>query len=133
MCFFWLFFHNLLPTQSRLHRILRTVDDPSCVHCDSGDNDHAWNHTFTSCEHTASIMDWLLTKLNTLPIDNVNIETALWLQFPPPITDSDLLCAIWLVGEALAYTWARRKNREDISSATLHAILSYKAYHTVSI
>ena len=70
-----------------------------------------------------------MTKLNALPIDNVSIETALWLQFPPPITETDLLCATWLVGESLAYTWARRKNREDVSSASLHAILSTKAFH----
>ena len=67
-----------------------------------------------------------MTKLNALPIDNVSIETALWLQFPPPITETDLLCATWLVGESLAYTWARRKNREDVSSASL---LSTKAFH----
>ena len=74
-------------------------------------------------------MDWLLTKLSALPIDYISIETAIWLQFPPPITETDLLCATWLVGESLAYTWARRKNREDVSSASLHAILSTKAFH----
>ena len=56
-------------------------------------------------------------------------HTALWLQFPPPITETDLLCAVWLVGESLTYVWARRKNREELSLNSLKLILKTKAVH----
>ena len=133
--FLWLYFHNLLPTQARLHRILRSVDCPSCTHCDSGEIDHIWNHTFISCLFSKHIVDWLVLKINLLPALNVNLDMALLLQFPPPITEIDLLCATWLTGETLAYIWARRKNREEISIAALLAILQIKAVrlsHTVN-
>ena len=127
--FLWLYFHNLLPTQARLHRILRTVESPSCTHCDSGEIDHTWNHTFRSCSYSKHIIDWMLTRINKLPELNVNLDTALWLQFPPPITETDLLCATWLLGESLSYIWARRKNRGEVSIESLLAIIQVKAIH----
>ena len=125
----WLFFHNLLPSQSRLHRILRAVEDPCCLHCDMGEEDHTWFHTFSSCTHAIHVIDWMTATLNTLAIQRVDKHTALWLQFPPPITETDLLCAVWLVGESLTYVWARRKNREELSLNSLKLILKTKAVH----
>ena len=89
----WLYFHNLLPTQSRLHRILRTVDSPSCLQCDSGEPDLTWTHTFLTCSYSIHIFHWMLERINDVfPID-FDLEMALWLQFPPPIAEDDLLCA----------------------------------------
>jgi len=127
--FLWLYFHNLLPTQARLHRILRAVDNPSCTHCVSGEPDQILNHTFSSCLYSKHIVDWMVTKINRMPALNVNLESALWLQFPPPITEIDLLCATWIVGESLSYIWARRKNREEVSIESLLAIIQVKAIH----
>ena len=125
---FWKFFHNLIPTKSRLHRITRTTPDPICTHCDTGAVDHAWNHTFLTCPTTKPIMDWLVEILKLVPIPEVNIEMALWIQFPPLIPEHDLLSAVWLVGETLTYSWARRKNREAVSIHSLRAILQEKAH-----
>ena len=41
--------------------------------------------------------------------------------------DAELLPAVWLVGEALTYAWARRKNRENIGIRALNAILTINA------
>ena len=127
--FLWKYCHNLLPTQSRLSRITRTVENPACIHCDTGEEDHAWYHTFASCSASKPIIDWLLETLNSIPIQFDSIEEVLWLQFSPLIYDIDLLTAIWLVGETLAYTWARRKNRENINIPAHTAILRIKASH----
>ena len=124
---FWKFFHYLLPTQSRLNRITRTVNDPCCIHCDSGEPDHAWYHTFKSCSASKPLMDWLLVRINLIPIQCDSIDEALWLQFTPAICEIDLLSAVWLVGETLAYTWARRQNRENMDTQTLTAMLKIKA------
>merc|ERR1712105_421216 len=126
---FWLFFHNLLPTQARPHRIIRSADSPACSHCNTGEIDHAWYHSLSSCAHTSHVIGWMIQKINTLPIQPVDINTALWLQFPPPITENDLLCAVWMVGETVTYSWAKRKNREDIIVESLQAILLSKALH----
>ena len=115
----WKFFHNLLPTQSRLHRITRTTPTPVCKNCDTGAEDHAWYHTFLSCPATKTIMDWLVETLQRIPIQDASIEMAIWLQFTPPIPENDLLCAVWLVGETLTYSWARRRNREALSIPSL--------------
>ena len=125
----WKFFHNLLPTQSRLHRITRTTPTSACVNCDTGAEDHAWYHTFVSCPATKTIMDWLVETLEQIPIQDVSIEMALFLQFPPPIPENDLLCAVWLVGETLTYSWARRRNREAPSILSLTVSLRTKALH----
>ena len=127
--FLWLYFHNLLPTQARLHRILRTIENPNCTHCDSDEIDHIWNHTFITCSYSKHIVDWMLSRINRLQTLNVNLDAALLLQFPLPITEIDLLCATWLVAETLAYIWARRKNRGEVSIASLLAILKIKAVH----
>ena len=71
----------------------------------------------------------MLERVNdVLPMD-INLEMALWLQFPPPIAEDDLLCATWLVAETLTYVWSRRKNRGNVSTASLLAILQIKAIH----
>ena len=72
-------------------------------------------------------MDWMVEKNNTLPIQQTDVTTALWLQFPPPITETDLLCAVWIVGETVTYSWAKRKNREELSVTSVQAILQTKA------
>ena len=125
----WKFFHDLLPTQSRLHRITRTTPDPTCIYCDTGDEDHAWSHTFHSCPSSKPVMDWLVETLTLVPIPEVTIESALWLQFSPLTPENDLLAAVWLVGEAMTYSWSRRRNREVSSIPSLIAILRTKAFH----
>ena len=125
---FWKLYHNLLPTQFRLSRITRTTDSPTCVKCDTGEDDQAWTHTFLSCPATKPIMDWLVVILERLLIEDVSLPMALWLQFPPIIEECDLLAAVWLVGETISYTWARRRNREVISIPTLTALLSIQAH-----
>ena len=75
------------------------------------------------------MVERVTATLNTLPISPVDTNTALWLQFPPPISDTDLLCAVWIIGETLTYVWARRKNREEVYIASLKQILLDKALH----
>ena len=123
----WKFLHNLLPTQSRLHRLNRMAPDPICINCDTGEVDHAWHHTFTICPAMKPVRDWLSEKLNSLQIYYENIEKALWMQFPLASADTDVLPAVWIIGEALTYAWARRKNRENIDIQTLKAILLINA------
>ena len=71
----------------------------------------------------------MVDTINALPIDQVDINKALWLQFSPLITETDLLCAVWIVGETITYSWAKRKNKEILSIASLKAILQSKALH----
>ena len=105
-------------------------DDLPCIHCDTGEADDAWYHTFKSCSASKPLMDWILVQLNLIPsIYCDSIVEALWLQFIPGICEIDLLSAVWLVGETLAYTWARRKNREHPDIHTLTAMLKIKASH----
>ena len=125
--FYWKFFHNLLPTQSRLHRITRTTATPLCIQCDTGEVDHAWYHTFTTCPVLKPTIDWILEKLNRLQIYFDSVEGALWLQFPLAASDAETLPAVWLVGESLAYAWARRRNREAIDVRALNASLMTNA------
>ena len=126
---FWKFFHNLLPTQSRLHRITRSTPNPSCNKCDTGAIDHAWYHTFLSCPLSKTIMDWLVETLTLIPLPDASIATAIWRQFSLLTPENDLIAAVWLVGEAMTYSWARRKNREAASIPSLIAILRVKAFH----
>jgi hypothetical protein len=90
-----------------------------CLNCDTGAEDHAWHHTFISCSANKTIMDWLVLTLQHIPIQDANIEMAIWLQCPPPIPENDLLCAVWLVGETLTYSWAKRRNEKPHHSCLL--------------
>jgi len=71
----------------------------------TGDDDHAWFHSFTVCPGSRPMSDWLSAKLTMLPIYFDSIDKALWLQFPGTNEDTELLPAVWLVGEALTYAW----------------------------
>ena len=123
---FWRFLHNLLPTQSRLHR-LKMSPEPTCLSCDTAESDHAWYHTFTKCPAMKSVRDWLSNKLNLLNVFYESIEKAMWLQFPLVNDDAELLPAVWLVRKTLTHAWARRKNREDIDIRALNAVLTINA------
>ena len=90
-----------------------------CIHYDTGEADFAWYYTLNSCSVSKPTMDWLVAKINLIPIQCDSINEALWLQFIPGIWEIDLLSAVWLVGETLAYSWARRKNKEIIDLQTL--------------
>ena len=74
-------------------------------------------------------MDWLVQQLNKIPIEFLDLKSALWLQFCPLTDETDLLSAVWLVGETIQYTWARRKNREITDTNSLTTTLLLKAYY----
>ena len=67
--------------------------------------------------------------LEKILLEDVSLPMALWLQFPPINEESDILSAVWIVGETISYTWARRKNKEVISIPTFTALLSIQANH----
>ena len=95
--FLWKMIHNILPTQQRLHRILRNVDSPNCNHCQS-QQICSLPHALFTCNHNSDVGNWLLRVLDSnLPgivpqqvvLLNINIEDQLRL----PI--------VWLIAKTL--------------------------------
>ena len=74
-----------------------------------------------------SVPNWLSAKLDLLSVFYESMEKAIWLQFPLATNDTEVLPAVWLVGEALAYAWSRRKNKERLDLRTLTAALTHNA------
>ena len=117
--FLWRMLHNLLPTGERLNRILpRTNPSNICLHCNLGEIDNIYSHTFTQCTHSAEVMTWLIDTLSTLDPTIIHND-IIWLQF----TEEHELVATWIVAESLEYSWAKRMSNEMINMDQLLAHL----------
>jgi hypothetical protein len=57
--FLWKMVHNILPTQERLHRIVRNTASPTCTLCQSQDSCYL-SHTLFSCTYNSEVGHWLL-------------------------------------------------------------------------
>ena len=65
--------HGLLPTRDRLHRILPTVANATCLECDEQDS---LKHVLAECSATRPVLDWMLNALGQFD-SSLNTDTLI--------------------------------------------------------
>ena len=106
--FLWRMVHNILPTQDRLHRLLRNVDSPACTLCLSQDTCNL-SHAFFTCSHNSEVGQWLLQIIcrhlpRTVPQQVVLLDLNLDEHLRLPI--------IWLVAKTLSNIFSCRMDKK---------------------
>ena len=111
--------HHLLPTQDRLHRILRNVSSPACTLCESQDN-CSLSHALFSCSYNGGVGSWLLRVLGhyvpaILPqqvtLLDINVDEELYLP------------VVWLVAKTLSIIFSCRMDKKPCTLFNTRATL----------
>ena len=111
--------HNVLPTQERLHRILKSVSSPNCNLCTSRETCNLV-HALFSCRHNKEVGDWLLLKLRYY-IPNIVPQQVILLDLD---VKKDLeLPLVWLVAKTLNNIFNCRSDKKPCSVFTTRAML----------
>ena len=117
--FLWKMLHNLLPTQSRISRILN-VSDSSCRLCNAPIDDLP--HWFL-CSHSASVCQALLKSTNRFCVDATPRKIIL---LSLNIERSKQFSIVWLISSTLLHVWERRMSKKAISIFETRAKLEAK-------
>ena len=109
--FLWRLLHRLLPTQDRLHRIVRiTTPSPNCKHCqDQVPEDLA--HAFFGCNFNSNAGTLLLRSLSSL-VPGITAPQILCLSVPVDISDE--LPVVWLISNFLNIIWINRVEKKRV-------------------
>lgn len=112
LTFLWQMMHDLLPTQSRLHRISpHTATSPACIMCEEG-AEGSLSHELVSCDYVAEVGEWLINCLRVnLGLPQLTAVQLVTLDLPEMI-DSSSLPAVWLVSHTLAIVWRHRAEKK---------------------
>ena len=114
--FLWRLLHRLLPTQDRVHRIVRkTTPSPHCQLCQDGVVEDL-QHAFFSCSFNANTGEVLRRCLSTL-MPRLTRSQILVLNFD--LEPSEELPAVWLASHFLFNIWS---SRVDKKKARLYAV-----------
>ena len=112
----WRLLHNLLPTQSRISRILQQ-QDTSCRLCQHHTDDLL--HLF-SCTSSNPVCQVLLRTLRTLQ-PNISPQQILLLSLNLEPTME--LPVVWLVSSTLLYVWTQKTTKKQCSLVEVRATL----------
>ena len=117
--FLWKMMHDILPTQARLHRILRTVTSPACTLCQSQDTCNL-PHALFSCDYNNEVGRWLLNILNhhlpgTVPQDVILLNLSLDDHLRLPI--------VWLIAKTLSLIFNCRMDKKPCTLFNTRATL----------
>ena len=70
------------------------------------------------------VLTWLVGKLTRID-PTISSEKLIWLQIDTE-SQHEELAAMWLIAETLAFTFAKRKNREDIVIEAMESSLKVR-------
>ena len=126
LTFLWRMMHDLLPTQSRQHRISPlTTPSPACLMCEEG-AEGSPSHELVSCDYSAEVSMWLLGCLRqNLHIPQLTATQLVTLDLPG-LTNSSRLPAVWLVAHTLGSVWRHRTEKKLVRLRTTRAELEAK-------
>ena len=117
--FLWKMVHNILPTQERLHRIIRTVTSPACTLCQSKDICNL-PHALFLCDYNSEVGRWLLLILihhlpAVVPQDVILLNLSL----------NDHLCLpiVWLIAKTLNHIFSCRMDKKPCTLFNTRATL----------
>ena len=114
--FLWRLLHNLLPTQSRISRLLQQ-QDPSCKICHHpcGDLPHLFNCT------TSKLV--CRTLLRTLTSIQPNISPQHVLLLSLELEPSMELPVVWLISSTLNYVWNQHTSKKQCCLVEVRSVL----------
>ena len=119
--FLWKMLHDILPTQSRLHRMgMRNAPTPNCTLCDSSVVD-LLPHALVTCQNNREVTDWLLKVVHQhvpglLPQQLVLLDLG-------NLEDSVKFPLVWIISNVLSIVWQARKEKKKPSMFNTRSVL----------
>ena len=117
--FLWRMLHDLLPTQSRISRILR-LGDPVCKLCNVQEDDLP--HLF-DCRFTSTVCQALLKTVRTRCSD-VSAKNILLLSLK--LERSQEFSTIWFLSSIFIHVWEKRISKKPATIMETRAMLEAK-------
>lgn len=119
--FLWRMLHNILPTQSRLHRLgMRNAPTPNCIFCERLEPD-VLHHALLTCPKNKEVTDWLLSTLRPhLPNPQPQQIVLLNLEI---VDEKFQLAVVWMISNVLSLVWQTRKDKKTPNLFQTRAIL----------
>ena len=122
--FLWRMLHRLLPTQDRVHRIVRnTTPSPNCKLCDE-ETVEDLEHALLQCSFNSGIGTLLRRSLSSLA-PRISALQILTLSLDVPPTD-EFPC-VWLISHTLFLIWSCRVEKKRIRLFQIRADLEARA------
>ena len=119
--FLWRMLHDILPTQSRLHRMgMRNAPTPNCTHCDTSAPD-SLQHALVTCSKNLDVIEWLLKVVHQhipglLPQQLVLLDLG-------TLDDSIKFPIVWLISNVLSSIWQAKKAKKKPNLFNTRAVL----------
>ena len=110
--------HNILPTNSRLHR-LKQKDSPACTLCSAGTTKDCL-HALLVCSHNSEVNKWVLGIIRSVvptctleDITKFNFELSQDIKFP----------LIWILSYTFSLVWQLRLDKKSVPLYIIRASL----------
>ena len=117
--FLWRMIHNILPTQERLHRLLRNIDSPACNLCQSQDTCNL-SHALFACSHNSEVGQWLLQIIRRC-LPGVTPKQVVLLDLN--LDEHLRLPIMWLVARTLSDIFSCRMDKKACTLFSTRATL----------
>ena len=122
--FLWRLLHRLLPTQDRVHRIIKTKSSNSnCQLCQDGVTEDL-QHAFFQCSFNTNAGDHLTRCLSTV-MPGIDSTKILILNFD--LEESDQFPCVWFASHLLYNIWNCRAEKKRVRILTIRADLEARA------
>ena len=108
--FLWRMLHDILPTQSRLHRLgMRNAPTPNCLRCDSLVPE-SLSHALVTCQKNSEVTAWLLPIVHQhLP----GLQPQQLVQLDLGTMDESMRFPIvWLISNVFSLLWQSKKEKK---------------------
>ena len=119
--FLWKLFHQLLPNEERLSRILPNTS-ADCKYCPEVPRANM-EHCFFHCVKTREVVSWLLSLVKQYD-PSASRQRILKLEFEA--TDATEMPLVWLAANTFLLIWGARMNGNSASLITTRAKLERK-------
>ena len=113
--------HNILPTNSRLHR-LKQKDSPACTLCSSGNNEDCL-HALLARSYNSNVKNWVL-DLSRKVVPNCKLEDIVTLHLD--LSKPMMFPLIWLLSHVFSLVWQLRVNKKSIVLYNIRAEIEAK-------
>ena len=119
--FLWKMLHDILPTQSRLHKMgMKNAPTPYCTICSTSEPD-LLPHALVTCPSNSEVSEWLLQVIHQhvpglLPQQLVLLDLGI-------LEDSIMFPIVWLISNVLSLIWQTRKEKKKPSLFKIRSVL----------
>ena len=107
--------HNILPLNSRLHR-MNILESPFCSHCPHNIGEDSC-HAFLACDYNGYANDWIITALididDSLAHEELTPSNIATLNFN--VAPETRLSVVWFLASVFPLIWEARKLRKPVS------------------